>query len=170
VDEDQDERSMTAVARTFPDYRAALLMSLEEEISGEAFFARLSSFHGGRASRALLMLAEVEAATASAIRPLAERHGLAVGDDATLRASGQAEADGRREMSWRELVEEMATTYPVFVQEFDAIMRLAPEEDRATLEILVAHEVAAVRFAEMESRSDPASMAPLEEFLAAVRA
>jgi hypothetical protein len=64
----------------------------------------------------------------------------------------------------------MATTYPVFVQEFDAIMRLAPEEDRATLEILVAHEVAAVRFAEMESRSDPASMAPLEEFLAAVRA
>lgn len=160
---------MTAVARTFPDYRAALLMSLEEEISGEAFFARLATFHAGRASLALTMLAEVEAATAGAIRPLAERHGLAVAADAGLRSSGEAEADRRRGMSWRELVAEMATTYPVFVQEFEAIEGLAPKDDRKALRILVAHEVAAVRFAEMEMLNDPASLVPLQEFLAAAR-
>lgn len=140
-------------------------MSLEEEISGEVYFARLAEFFSGRRKQALLMLAEIEAVTAEAIRPLAKSHRLQIAAPDKLHATGLAEADGRRGLSWGALIDEMATTFPAYVEEFEAIERLAPAEDGKAIKILVDHEVAAVSFATLEAQADPASLRPLEEFL-----
>jgi len=156
---------VTSSGRTFSDYGEALVMSLEEEISGEVYFARLAEFFCGRERQALLMLASVEAVTAEAIRPLLGRYGLGMADPEKLQAAGLAEADRRQGRTWTQLIEEMATTFPAFVDEFECIERLAPPEDKEFMRILVEHEVAAVSFAKLEARSDPVSLRPLEEFL-----
>ncbi len=140
-------------------------MSLEEEISGEVYFARLAEFFSGRERQALTMLAAVEAATAEAMRPLALRNRLPIADFAKLRTAGLAEADSRRGLSWAQLIEEMAETFPAFIEEFEQIERLAPADDRDVIQILVAHEVAAVAFAKLEAAGDPGSLRPLEAFL-----
>ena len=157
---------MNAAPRPIADYTQALVMSLEEEISGEVYFARLATFFSGRERQALLMLAAVEAATAEAMRPLAVRRNLQVSNFAKLQAAGLAEADSRRNLSWAQLIAEMVSTFPAYVEEFECIERLAPADDRHVIQILIAHEVAAVSFAKLEANGDPDSLRPLEEFLA----
>ncbi|MEZ5925376.1 MAG: hypothetical protein R3D57_13430 [Hyphomicrobiaceae bacterium] len=153
--------------RTFPDYLSALRVGYEEEISGEAYFARLASFHHGRAKAALSLLAEVERATETVVRPLIQRHRLATKSADALRREGRSEADHRRDMSWPALLEDMVTNFPVFVTELEAVEHLVPPADRPQLRLLTAHEVAAVRFATRETAGDPDSFKPLEDYLAA---
>lgn len=157
---------MAQVPRTFTDYHAALVMAVQEEIAGEAYFARLAELHPGRGRQALTLLARVEAATAAATRPLVERHGLALDPPSTLRAAGRAEADRDGATPWPDFVAAMAENYPAFTAEFEQIAALAPPEDAALCAILVDHEVAAVDFARLEAVGNADSFAPLEAFLA----
>jgi hypothetical protein len=156
---------MTRRARTFPEYKAALLLFYEEEIAGEAYFARLAEFFDGRPRRALLLLAKMEAVTAAAIAPLLARHGIVAADTGTLRASGRKAADAQRGIAWQEFVAEIVTDYPAFLDEFAQIERLAPAADKGPIDILTPHEVAAIAFAKLEATGDPDSLAPLEAFL-----
>ena len=157
---------MTLTARLFEDYNAALLLFAEEEISGEAYFARLASFHSGRQSHALLLLARMESVVASAARTLLVRHGLATADASALRGAGQAEADAKAGTPWRDLVAEMTADFPAFVEEFEQVERLAPADERAVVRIFTKHEVAALEFARLEAGGNVDSLAPLERFLA----
>ena len=157
---------MGQAARVFSDYPATLVLFGEEEISGEAYFARMADFYPGRQRRALLLLAEIERRTVSVMRPLLERHGLAVADTVALAAAGRAEAERRSGASWRQLVADMASGFPVFVEEFRQIEQLAPAADLSVVRLLTQHEVAAVEFAVLEVRGDADSHCPLEAFLA----
>ncbi len=156
---------MVLKARIYKDYKTALIMSYEEEISGEAYFAHASSFFTGRGRDALLLLAQVEAATAAAIYPLLERYGFATTNPDELRASGRAEADLKSGLSWTETVAEMVTDYPAYVEEFENLERLAPERDRKFVDVLIKHEIAAIEFAKLEAAGDQNSFAPLNTFL-----
>lgn len=157
---------MAQLPRTFTDYRAALVMAVQEEIAGEAYFARLAELYPGRAAEALRLLAALEAATAAATRPLVDRHGLSLAAPETLCAAGRAEADRDGTAPWPVFVAAMAENYPAFTAEFEQIAALAPPEDRPLCAIFVDHEVAAVDFARLEVAGDPDSHAPLEAFLA----
>jgi len=157
---------MGQAARVFSDFPATLVLFYEEEISGEAYFARMADFYPGRERRALLLLAEIERRTASAMRPLLERHGLAVADTVALAAAGRAEAEQRSSASWQKLVADMVSGFPVFVAEFEQLEQLAPASDRSVVRVLTRHEVAAVEFAVLEYAGNVDSLCPLEEFLA----
>jgi dimethylamine/trimethylamine dehydrogenase len=157
---------MVGNVRVFSDYQAALVVSYEEEISGEAFFARLAEFYSGRQCRALLLLAEIERYTASAIRPLMDRHRLVAAEPAELRAIGREEAETHIGDTWQTLVAGMASKFPDFVEEFEQIERLAPAGDKARIGILKEHELAAIEFARKEAKGAPNSLVPLEAFLA----
>ena len=157
---------MVRNVRVFSDYEAALVVSYEEEISGEAYFARLAEFYSGRQSRALLLLAQIEKCTALAIRPLLDRHRLVAADPAKLRAIGRAEAETHIGDTWQTLVAGMVSKFPDFVEEFEQIERLAPVKDRELIGILKEHELAAIEFARTEAAGAPNSLTPLEAFLA----
>lgn len=157
---------MTWNPRVFDDYLAALRLAFEEEISGEAYFARLSGFHSGRPAHALSLLARVETALISAVRPLILRHRIATADDGILRAAGRQEADTKAGMPWNQLVDEMVAGFPAFVTEFEQIENMAPPEDAALVRLFTLHEVAALDFARMEAAGNADSLAPLEAFLA----
>ncbi|HUS53147.1 MAG TPA: hypothetical protein VMY41_03975 [Thermohalobaculum sp.] len=162
----EDSSAMGQAARVFSDYPAALVLFYEEEISGEAYFARMADFYPGRQRRALLLLAEIERRTASAMRPLLERHGLAVAGAAGLAAAGRTEAEQQSGATWQKLVAEMASGFPVFVAEFEQLEQLAPASDRSLISVLTRHEVAAIKFAQLEDAGNTESLRPLEEFLA----
>lgn len=153
--------------REFSDYRTALILSYDEEISGEAYFERLATFFAGRSSQALLLLARIERVTAAAIRPLLDRHGFVATDHSRLRADGLAEANRKSGVSWQELVEGMAVDFPAFVEEFEQVERLAPASDRELIRVLTDHEVAGIEFARREVTADPRSLDPLKDFLKA---
>ncbi len=147
-------------------YLKTLLEYYEEEVMGVAYFHGLAEHIGGAAERAkLVLLAEVERRAAEVVRPLLDRHGLVPRDESVLKALGAAHVETHRGYSWTEFVAYMAARYPAYLDEFEALERLAPEDDLPALKVLTDHEVVAIEFANKEIAGDPDSLAPLREYL-----
>lgn len=147
-------------------YRKRLLSYYEDEVMGEAYFYGLARhFDGADEREKLARLAEVERRAADAVRPLLAKHGLVPRDDSVLKPLGEAHVERHRRYSWAELMAHMVTRYPAYLEEFEALERLAPEEDRAALKILTHHEVVAIDFANREIAGDPDSLAPILQYL-----
>lgn len=155
-----------SAARIFPDYGSALLTAYEEEVTGEGYFAGLADQFSGRPREALLVMARVERVTASALRPLIACQGLSTAAETVLLARGRAQAEMQRGMTWDSLTRGMADEYPVYVEEFAQLCRLAPPADRPTALIALEHEQVLIDAARREVAGDPDSLAPLYAFLA----
>ena len=147
-------------------YLETLQLYYEEEIEGEAYFARLADrFDDPEHARKLRLLAEVERHAASGVAPLIEKHGLAPRPRDALITSGYADAD-TTSLDWSALIAEMQESYKGYLSAFEALEAMGPAEDKARLSFLTEHEVAAIKFLDLET-SDPAkSAAPLEAYLA----
>lgn len=147
-------------------YRETLLLYYEEEVMGEAYFAELSKhFDEPGAAAKLRLLAAVEGRAALAVQPLLARHGLVPRDPAVLAAIGATQVADHRDLTWPAFLDHMATRYPAYIEEFEALERLAPAEDLPALEILTAHEHAAIEFANREIAGRPDSTAPLAAYI-----
>lgn len=148
------------------DYLETLLEYFEDEIAGEAYFHRLARhFDGAGESGKLVLLAKVERRAAEAVRPLLEKYGLSPRDDSVLHPLGEADVERHRRYGWAELMAYMAVRYPAYIDQFEDLERMAPEEDLAALRVLTDHEVAAIDFANREIVGDPDSLAPLRQYL-----
>jgi dimethylamine/trimethylamine dehydrogenase len=149
-----------------PIYLETLLQYYEEEVMGEAYFYGLADHIGGAVEREkLALLAEVERRAADMVRPLLKKHGLVARDESVLKALGEADVERHRHYSWMELMAYMAGRYPAYLDEFEALERLAPEDDRPALKLLTDHEVVAIDFANKEIAGDPDSLASIREYL-----
>lgn len=148
------------------DYLKALLASYEDEVIGEAYFRGLIDRFSVEAQREkLALLAEVERHTAGVIRPLVDRRGLTSRPLAVLSELGRTEAAAYRGVSWPDLMQEMAGTYQVFVEEFRAVEQMAPADDRPALSRLTEHELLIIGFAEKELAGRTDSLAAIRRFL-----
>ena len=147
-------------------YLKTLLDYYEDEVMGVAYFLGLAEhFDGGSARGKLTLLAEVERRAADAVLPLLEKHGLVPRDEAMLKALGETHVERHRRYSWTEFVAYMAARYPAYVDDFEALERLAPDDDLPALKALTHHEIVAIEFAHKEIAGDPDSLAPLREYL-----
>ncbi len=54
---------------------------------------------------------------------------------------------------------------PAYLDEFEALERLAPDDDMPALKLLTHHEVVAIDFADKEIAGDPDSLASIREYL-----
>ena len=132
-------------------YRRTLLAYFEEEIAGEAYFRGLAEhFDEPGAAEKLVLLGEVERCAAEAVRPLLERHGLSPRDENVLFAEGAAFIPRHAGMSWDGFVAHMVERYSAYIDDFQALEAMAPQEDLARLRVLTEHEVVAVDFARRE--------------------
>jgi len=148
-------------------YLDTLTLYYEEEIMGEAYFQGLADHFDGPGERGKLrLLAEVERFAAEAVRPLLQKHGLSPRSDAELKPLGEEWVERHRRWAWRELVTDMSVRYPGYIDDFEKLERMAPEEDLPALKILTEHEVVAIEFADREIAGDPDSVAPLRRYLA----
>lgn len=157
---------MAISARVFADYHTALLISYEEEVSGEGYFAGLATHFSGRPRDALQLIARMERVTATALQGLVARHAIAASDRAALLAQGEAEAARQQGLTWGDLTRAMAEDYPAFMKEFDQLQELAPMSDHAPIAIALQHERALIDFARREVAGDSRSLEPILLFLA----
>lgn len=152
------------------EYQATLLLYYEEEIMGEALFASLApQFPAPRSNRALQLLSQMERCVADHVRPLLDKYALCPRSDAELHGIGLLEAEQRAVSSWEDYLEHIVVDFPVFLDEFAALMRIAPEADQPRLRVFDDHEVAAIEFAKRALRGDPDSATLLSDFIAAYR-
>jgi hypothetical protein len=149
-----------------PDYLEALLAAYEDEVIGEAYFRSLADrFEVGSQREKLALLAEVERHTADLLRSLVERHGLTPRRRSVLSELGRSEALSYRGADWLDLMRQMAGTYQVYVEEFGAAERMAPEQDRAALARLTEYELLIIDFAERELTASAGSLEAIRGFL-----
>lgn len=148
------------------DYLKTLTLYYEEEIEGEAYFARLAErFTAPDHKRKLHLLAEVERHAAAGVAPLIAAHGLTPRPAADLVARGRNEAEATAP-DWPALIAQMQQSYPGYLAAFAALEAMGPEADRARLSFLTEHEVAAIRFLDLEVTDPETSAAPLEAYIA----
>jgi hypothetical protein len=146
---------MPATTRTFATYQKALTCAYEEEVGGEAFFAALAQRYGAPACEILKLFTRIEAITAAAIAPLMKRNGFPNRALPALAAEGAKEAAGRPALSWPDYLAKIVRDYPVYMPEFQQVIDLAPDQDRAALLILPDHEQAMIDYAAAALCDDP---------------
>ena len=148
------------------EYRQTLLRYYEEEVMGEAYFHALAEhFDGAGEAEKLHLLGDVERCAAQTVEPLLAKHGLTPRDRDVLTSEGAAEIAPHKDCDWRQFVAHMIERYPGYVDDFEALERLAPGEDLPWLKLLTRHEIVAIEFAEREAAGDPDSTAPLRAYL-----
>ncbi|MEZ5732045.1 MAG: hypothetical protein R3D97_06940 [Paracoccaceae bacterium] len=156
---------MATAARHFASFDAALKTALEEEISGETYFAAMADAIGGKEGDALRLMAAMERETVRLLTPVAARAGIVIADQATLRAEGRAEGLDTARRGWDELVRDMSEDFGAYVEEFLWLRDAAPPADRDRLQFLVDHEVAIIDFAHAWRDGGDDPMAPLRAYL-----
>jgi hypothetical protein len=149
-------------------YQATLLLFFEEEVMGEAMFAGLADhFSTSEQREKLSLLSRMERCVIESVRPLVSKYGLRPRGDMELLRSGSQEAARYRNMTWLDFIKKIDLEFPVFLEEFAALARVAPAADLPLLVVFDEHEIATIAFARRELTGDPTSSAPLVEFLRA---
>ena len=153
-----------------PDYLPTLLRYYEAEIMGEAYFYALGTrYKGTPVHHKFDLLAEVERHAASAVVPLLEKYSLISRCAPTLKALGVESTKRHMTYSWPEFVAYMVKRYPLYMEEFHGLERIAPNVDQPYLIALTAHETAAIEFANLEAAGDERSIDALTAYLATKR-
>ncbi len=133
---------------------------------GEAYFNGLAAcFDTPDQQEKLRLLAKVERHAAEAVRPLIVKYDLKPRSDQQLSA---LEADTIRThgaWSWHQLVHYMVERYPLYMDDFEGLEKMAPKADLPQLKFLTAHETAAIEFANLEHVGADDSTAPLLRYL-----
>ena len=68
-------------------------------------------------------------------------------------------------MPWRDLLADMAQTFPGYIDDFLRLEAMAPCEDLPRLKLLTAHENAAIEFLDLEISGARDSVTPLKAYL-----
>ena len=70
-----------------------------------------------------------------------------------------------QDYGWRELMAYMVERFPGYIDDFEALKRLAPEADLPALKLLTQHEVVTIEFAGKDVAGEADSTAPLRRYL-----
>ena len=145
------------------NYLQTLLRYYEEEISGEAYFYGLAEHFSEREKT--ILLARIERHAAAAVEPLLEKYGLKPADEAALEREGKSHVELHQSCSWTQFMTYITERYPLYVDDFTALERMAPAEDQTALKKLTDHEVVVIDFALKELAGDADSADLLLQYL-----
>ena len=131
------------------DYEQLLLDAYKGELFGDAIFSEMAARDDWRDHRDTLQtLANIEARTAAALRPLVDAAAIDVGDEDETRRLGREQ--GSAGGSWDGFVKALFDALPQFLANFLRLRELAPDPHDPALTALVAHEQAISAFAQLE--------------------
>ncbi len=146
--------------RPTDQYLKTLKLYYEEEVEGEAYFAKLSErLQDPDHKEKMHLMALVENYAAAAVEPLLQKYDLTPRCAEELRVSGHAQAQNSS-IDWAQLISGMQKTFPGYIGDFERLEAMAPPADLPPLKVLTAHEIAAIDFLEKEANGDPDSGAP----------
>lgn len=139
-----------------PEYPACLRELLESEIFGEAIsLALLEAAKSDRDRYHFATLLQLETETKARLRPLLYKYGVSLSEEMDLdHIAGMV--NGYLESSWEEFAAANKTGVEEFLGRFREIAAIGPAEDREMLESMIRHELAILRWFDMESRGEMA--------------
>lgn len=149
------------------EYHDGILAAWQGEQWGRAFFLRLAEVTNDLEARAKWeVLADLEAATGARLAPLVA-DGAAPSDE-RVAPDGAAAAYAR--LPHADAMQQMMTILDPAIERFRRLLQIAPESDRAVVQILVDHEVALKHFAERELAGESeTSLEPVRAVIARAR-
>lgn len=136
-------------------YEAGVRAAWAGEIFGEALFSELARLGGDRAQATKWkLLAELERVTGEQLAPLVSRYGYETEPPVEEMERGLANAREFAEMPHTDFMALIEPYLKEVISKFEALRDAAPDEDKATMQFLVDHEVALLRFAQLERSGD----------------
>ena len=155
------------MTRKFTNYIDALKLSYEEELNGQGYFEELATFFNNNQKKALKLMEEIEVIVVNHLQPLIKKYKLQKNKDEInyFILEGKKEAKLQKEMIWKEFLASIIKTYPLYMDEFEQIINLAPYSDKEFLKLLYEHERVFIDFAQEDIDSNPASLSLLERFI-----
>jgi hypothetical protein len=137
-----------------PGYPACIRELYEGEIFGEAAFGALVNV--GRTSRERYhfgTLLQLETETKARLRPFLLGHGIALSETTDLSGLEDAAA-GYLALSWADFAAANIPTIETFLARFREIAALGPAADQPVLQSMIVHELAFLRWLQMEAAGD----------------
>jgi hypothetical protein len=132
------------------------IKSYQGEVLGEILFGRMAEqTDDPDHARKLRVLSKLERKTKEAMVPSLERAGIPTEPDPDTVQAAEAMADGMGAVSWLELVGSLEPVTTQYAAMYARIGELDPSE-RATADLLVAHELALRSFGVLELAGDDA--------------
>ena len=145
------------------EYLDTLLRYYEDEIRGEAYFFALAEHF--EEQEKIILLGKVERRAAKAVEPLLQKYGLEPRDESIIHAEGNSHLWGHETYTWAEFLAHIVDRYPGYLNDFNGLEAMAPDEDLYALKALTEHEVVAIDFAKKELAGDPDSKTTLLRYL-----
>lgn len=132
-------------------YEASVRAAWAGEIYGEALFSELAHLARGTAiAHRWKTLAELERVTGEQLAPLVSRYGFDTEPPMEEAERGLATAREFAEMPHAEFMALIEPYLENVISRFEALRDAAPADDRTTMQFLVDHEVALLRFVQLE--------------------
>lgn len=132
-------------------YEASVRAAWAGEIYGEALFSELAHLAGGTAlAPKWKTLAELEHVTGEQLAPLVSRYGFDTEPPTEEVERGLATAREFAEMPHADFMALIEPHLEDVIFRFEALRDAAPANDRTTMQMLVDHEVALLRFVQLE--------------------
>lgn len=150
AEELKEERLMTEQG-----YPACLRELLDSEIFGEAVsLALLGVARNDRERFHFTTLLQLETETKARLRPLLYSYGISLAESIPTEQIDEI-VRGYLANSWEDFAAANKTVVQGFLDRFQEIARIGPEQDRELLESMIRHEQAILRWFDMESRGEP---------------
>ncbi|MDE0364272.1 MAG: hypothetical protein OXP09_01710 [Gammaproteobacteria bacterium] len=132
-------------------YEASVRAAWAGEIYGEALFSELAHLAGDTAlASKWKTLAMLERVTGEQLAPLVSRYGFDTEPPTEEAERGLVTAREFAEMPHAEFMALIEPYLEDVISRFEALRDAAPAEDRTTMQFLVDHEVALLRFVQLE--------------------
>jgi hypothetical protein len=150
-------------------YRDGIRAAYKGELIGEALYRELAHRSAQLDHQAKLhAIADVEQLTNSRLKSIAVRLDINL-IEADWRPEVERRADELGCLSWSEFIRQALRDWPAYISEFETLQALAPPSDAKSIQLLVDHEVALVKFVRVEHEAPGSSdsIRVLKEFLGA---
>jgi len=93
------------------------------------------------------------------------KHGLTARGEPVLKSLGEADVAAHRDYGWHDYMAYIVARFPGYIDDFEALERLAPQADLPALKLLTRHEADTIEFAVRELAGETDSTAPLHRYL-----
>ena len=116
------------------EYLKTLLLYYEEEIEGEKYFHDYATkLTDPEQSRKMHLMGDVERHAADAVAPLLRKHGLTPRSDPELHEHATEDWPDDAMADWTPTLERWLRRFPGYIDDFEGLESLAPEEDLVVL-------------------------------------
>ncbi|XDZ64975.1 hypothetical protein AB8880_08555 [Alphaproteobacteria bacterium LSUCC0684] len=152
----------------FSDYQSKLDEAYQGEFYGLAMYRRIADArpHPDEKEKWRLLV-RLEEVTRSVLEPVLKRHGMATDARPESLCEGERDAEGYMHLPWDQLMRRFSDELDADIDEYSALLAIAPPGDREAIRFLVDHEIVAKAFCEGELDGRPdQSAAPVEALLA----